>query len=164
MEHAHSRTAAAGPSRRLGRPTRHQLELRLDADPFWMSSLRVLTADLAMRADFDLDSVDDLILAVDEACSALVGIATPRHTLICCFAIGAEGITVTATLAGGRWAAEPYLPTDSLGWRILTTLADDVQLVRDELPNGERAAGIRLVKQRAPGVGRAASPTQRMPP
>jgi serine/threonine-protein kinase RsbW len=131
----------------IGRLADHQLELRLDADPFWMAPLRAFTSDIAARADFDLDAVADLTLAVDEACAALVGAAAPRDTLVCRFAVGTDHITVTATLPG-CWPQERLLPDDGIGWRILTTLADDVQLL-DELP----APGIRLTKHRAPSGG-----------
>jgi serine/threonine-protein kinase RsbW len=122
----------------------HQLELRLDAHPFWMAPLRALTSDLAARADFDLDAVADLTLAVNEACTVLVEAAAPRDTVVCRFAVGPDYITVTATLPSLWPQAQPRYDS-SIGWRILTTLADDVQLVDEE-----RAPGIRLTKHRAP--------------
>lgn len=145
MEHAHSRSRLDGLGAAGGGRLDHQLELHLDTDPFWMSSLRAVTTDLAMRADFDLDSALDLTLAVDEACTALVGVAAPRDTLVCSFEVGAEQITVTATLPAGWQPGERHPRTDGFGWLILTALTDNVELL-----DGEHAAGIRLVKRRAP--------------
>lgn len=128
---------------------RHQLELRVDADPFWMSSLRALITDLAMRADFDLDAVADLTLAVDEACALLIGASAPHETLVCRFAVSADSITVTATLPPVEHPARrPNLPTDTFGWRVIRTLADEVELL-----TADGAPGIRLTKLRMAAGG-----------
>jgi serine/threonine-protein kinase RsbW len=129
------------------RAVRHQLELRVDADPFWMSSLRALITDLAIRADFDLDAVADFTQAVDEACAVLIGAAAPQDTLVCRFAVAADRITVTAMLPT-EWHAEyPGLAADTFGWRVMCTLADDVELMTDGM------LGIVLTKLRTVDAG-----------
>ena len=141
MEHEHTYPESDSLRTAFLLPTRHQLELRVDADPFWLSSLRALITDLAIRADFDLDSVADLTLAVDEACAALIGAAAPHDTLICRFAVSVDLITVSATLPTGWRADRPSLPTDTFGWRVIRPLADDVELMDDA-----GVLGIRLTK------------------
>ena len=46
--------------------------MRIPADLSQLFVLRSLAATLALREDFDLDQVEDVKLAVDEMCSALV--------------------------------------------------------------------------------------------
>jgi serine/threonine-protein kinase RsbW len=135
--------------RRAGRPSTqgpralHELEVRVDVDPFWMSSLRGLVTDLAIKADFDLDAVADLTLATDEACSELIGISNPEDTLACNFAIDAQRITITASVAADWWRTSAAIPTDTFGWRVMSTLVDDVEPLDES-----RLIGIRLTKFR----------------
>ncbi|HEY3260834.1 MAG TPA: ATP-binding protein [Pseudonocardiaceae bacterium] len=133
---------------------RHQLELRVDAEPFWMSGIRALTTDLAIRADFDLDSVADLTLAVDEACAMLIDVAEAGDTLACRFSVTVDEIMVTATLPVGRRVDRPSLATNTFGWRVMVTLADDVDLIDSSEDVGRDAAlAIRLTKRRGPAGG-----------
>lgn len=131
MEHE-NRHRSDGLRTAFRSPPRHQLELRVDADPFWMSALRALITDIAIRADFDLDSVADLTLAVDEACAVLIGAAAPHDTLVCRFAVAVDRITVTATLPATWNRERRTVPTDTFGWRVIRTLTDDVELVQDD--------------------------------
>jgi serine/threonine-protein kinase RsbW len=145
VEHAAvEATYGSQKTARRPQPPRHQLEMRVDADPFWMSSVRALTTDLAIRADFDLDSVADLTLAVDEACAILIDVAQQQDTLVCRFAVAIDGITVTVSLPIGWHRDRPCLRTDSFGWRVITTLADDVELVDGS--GGEGMLAVRLTK------------------
>ncbi len=101
------------------------VEVRVPAVPRAVITMRTVAADLAARAEFTLDAVADLRMAVDEACSSLVALARPDTRLTCSFNVGEEHITVTATV---RTTGE-RLSTDSFGWRVLTTLADDVRML-----------------------------------
>jgi serine/threonine-protein kinase RsbW len=144
------RAHGSGAHGRL-RSVRHQLELRVDADPFWMSALRALTTDLAIRLDFDLDSVADLTLAVDEACAMLIATAGHRDTLVCWFAVSPDRVTVTVTLMAAWRDHRPALRTDTFGWRVMVTLADEVELVADN--DGDGTPAIHLSKLRIPVGG-----------
>jgi serine/threonine-protein kinase RsbW len=96
-------------------------EVRLAADPAQLYVLRSVTAALALRAEFDLDEVDDLTLAVDEMCSALVARASRGEVLNCQFRAAADSVRVRASVPSddGR-----PLPTNTFGWTVLTTLTD----------------------------------------
>ena len=61
------------------------VELRMAANPTQLSIVRAVAADIAMRQDFDLDAIEDLKLAVDEACSTLITLAAPDAVLSCTF-------------------------------------------------------------------------------
>lgn len=87
--------------------------------------LRTVMADLASRADFDLDTVEDLRLAVDEAASELVGLARPEARLSATFVLTDAELQVTVSV-GAREGAR--VATESFGWRVLSTLADQVDV------------------------------------
>ena len=53
------------------------VEMRLPADWAYLSVLRTATAGLAARLDFTLDEIEDLRIAVDEACAMLLPDAVP---------------------------------------------------------------------------------------
>ena len=61
-------TAAPGqPAER--REAQDQVTVRMPAEGAYLSVLRTATAGLAARLDFTLDEIEDLRIAVDEACA-----------------------------------------------------------------------------------------------
>ena len=99
------------------------VELRMAADPTQLSIVRAVAADIAMRQDFDLDSIEDLKLAVDEACSTLISLATPGAVLSAQFVV-VDGSVQVFTKVGSQRSAPP--DRDSFGWRVLSALVDSV--------------------------------------
>ena len=89
-----------------------------------LPTIRLVAADLAARADFDLDSIDDLRMAVDDLCAMLVRIAPKNATLRCRFTARPERIEVAADVDVEDGTEPP--PTRSFSWRVLECLADDV--------------------------------------
>ncbi len=100
------------------------IELHTTASAIAIPTIRTVAADLAARADFDLDSIDDLRMAVDDVCTMLVRIAVLNATLTCRFTVRAERIELAAEVDADG-SADP-LPTRSFGWRVLESLADEV--------------------------------------
>ena len=127
----------------------HVVEVRVDADPAQLSVLRAVVGDLAMRADFDVDAIADLRLAVDEACSALIRLASPGSTLVCRFQPDPLGLSVTAEVTSED-ATGPR--TDTFSWRVLTALTDAVSTAVDSAPDGQHLVRLDLSKQRVAGV------------
>lgn len=127
------------------------VEIRTAARAALIPTVRAVASDLAARADFDLDSISDLRMAVDEACATLVGLAAPGSALRCTFDVHGERIEVAARVDTSAGAA---LPTDSFGWRVLQTLADQVSVESGEegAPEGRSALTIRLHKLAGPGL------------
>lgn len=115
--------------------------------PPQVASVRVVAADLAARADFDLDTVSDLRMAVDEACSTLATLARPGSRLHCTLRTAPDRITVTARIPE---PASTRIPQGTFGWRVLTTLTDKVEILADN-GSGAPSLGIRLIKVR-PGA------------
>lgn len=99
------------------------VEVRVLADPEQLPVMRAVVGDLAMRADFDVDTIADLRLAVDEACSSLVRIAAERSQLVGRFRTENDVLEFTAEVNSPD-ASGPRKNTFS--WRVLSALSDDV--------------------------------------
>jgi len=126
------------------RPNRRTVVMQLRAEASELSTLRLVAADLAARADFDLDSVEDLRLAVDEVASELVAVAAADAMLRCTFCLDATQMEVTSSVPVKSGSS---LRQDSFGWRVLTTLVDEVQ-VGGEPDTDPPLVSITLVKRR----------------
>lgn len=138
-EYAATSTADDG-----GPKHRRTVVLQVKAEASELPPLRLVAADLAARADFDLDTVEDLRLAVDEAVSELVAVAAVDAVLRCTFRLDAAQLEVTSSVP-----AKPgsILQQDSFGWRVLTTLVDEVRITREPDPDTP-VMSITLLKRR----------------
>jgi serine/threonine-protein kinase RsbW len=127
--------SAAGASRTAGAvasvaepPQDHgegqdRVVVRLPADGAYLSVLRTATAGLAARLDFTLDEIEDLRIAVDEACAMLLGQAIPGSSLECCFTLGRENMTISVSVP----CLTPQVPaSDTFAWTVLAALAGSV--------------------------------------
>ncbi|MHA6800638.1 ATP-binding protein [Bounagaea algeriensis] len=127
------------------------VEVRVAADPTQLPVLRAVAADLAMRADFDVDSVADLRLAVDEACSSLVRLAISDTQLHCRFRTWEDSLSISAEVA----SEDSYGPRkDTFSWRVLSALAESVStsVEADTSINGRHQVRIELTKGRTAQV------------
>ncbi len=70
----------------------------MPAEGAYLSVLRTATAGLAARLDFTLDEIEDLRIAVDEACAMLLSQAIPGSDLECNFALGREEMTISVSV------------------------------------------------------------------
>ena len=124
------------------------VEVRTSATAALIPTIRAVASDLAARADFDLDAISDLRMAVDEACATLVDVAAPASMLRCVFRVHAEHIEVHVHVHAD--SADATVSTDTFGWRVLQTLADHVEALRQENADGAGhlgpTVGIRLDK------------------
>jgi serine/threonine-protein kinase RsbW len=104
--------------------TRDQVTVRMPADGAYLSVLRTATAGLAARLDFTLDEIEDLRIAVDEACAMLLGQAIPGSSLECTFSLSPDMLTISVSVA----CLSPRPPTgDTFAWTVLTALAGSVE-------------------------------------
>jgi serine/threonine-protein kinase RsbW len=113
-----SRGALAQDGRRADR-----LELRVPTTATQLPAVRAMAGDLAMRMDYDLDAVEDLRLAVDEACATLAAVAAGDAPLTVVFETTRAGLHIEAwvpTVEGQD------VPKDGFGWAVLATLVDEV--------------------------------------
>ena len=120
------------------------VEVRTAATAALIPTIRAVASDLAARADFDLDAISDLRMAVDEACATLVDVAAPGSPLRCRFRVDEDRIQVTAEVRAS--SAEITVATDTFGWRVLQTLTTDVAVHRIAGGDGHPVLGIVLAK------------------
>jgi serine/threonine-protein kinase RsbW len=99
------------------------VELNVPADPAYLAVIRTATAGLAARLDLTLDEIEDLRIAVDEACGLLLDRRChDGKTLRTSFSVGAGVLDVV--IAGPA----DVLPDDSsFAWSVLQALAGDVE-------------------------------------
>src|SRR3954465_2786163 len=81
--------------------------LTVPADGGYLGVLRTATAGLAARLHFALDEIEDLRIAVDEACAMLLAIATRGAELECRFAVTDDALTVEGSATTVRGARLP---------------------------------------------------------
>jgi serine/threonine-protein kinase RsbW len=103
-------------------PVRAEVSLRVPADGAYVSVLRTMTAGLAARLDFTVDDIEDLRIAVGEACALVLPEATPGGDLEADFRLTTGTLTITVSVpTDGPHVADE----DSFAWQVLTTLASD---------------------------------------
>jgi serine/threonine-protein kinase RsbW len=120
------------------------VEVRLPAAGAYLSVLRTATAGLAARLDFTLDEIEDLRIAVDEACAILLQQAQPGSILSCVFELIDESLKVTVSAP----TTEGHAPErDTFAWTVLSALAGEV----DSRVSEDRVVSISLRKQRGAG-------------
>ena len=95
-----TRGALAQDGRRAER-----LELRVPTTPTQLPAVRAMAGDLAMRMDYDLDAVEDLRLAVDEACAILAALGQDGEPLTVVFETTRTGLHIDAWVPA---ASNPY--------------------------------------------------------
>jgi serine/threonine-protein kinase RsbW len=100
-----------------------QVTVRMPAEGAYLSVLRTATAGLAARLDFTLDEIEDLRIAVDEACAMLLNQAIPGSDLECSFALGHDMMTISVSVP----SLAPTPPaSDTFAWMVLSALAGSV--------------------------------------
>jgi serine/threonine-protein kinase RsbW len=122
-----ARSAAAPPTAVMAdgecatdRDVQDQVTIQMPAEGAYLSVLRTATAGLAARLDFTLDEIEDLRIAVDEACGMLLGQAAPGASLECDFTLGPDRISIAVSALSER----PRPPArDTFAWTVLSALA-----------------------------------------
>jgi serine/threonine-protein kinase RsbW len=99
------------------------VELRVPASGAYLAVLRTATAGLAARLDFTIDDIEDLRIAVDEACALLIPLATPGALIDCRFDLQPHQFQVAVSVPS---ATTDPPPRDTFAWIVLTALAGDV--------------------------------------
>jgi serine/threonine-protein kinase RsbW len=107
--------------------------------------LRSAVGSLAARLDFTYEAIDDLRIAVDEACARILSVPGEPHELRLRITPADSRIEV---LASTDAEADEWPPEDlkeSLTAKILAALTDEVQFERVG-----RSPAVRIVKRAAP--------------
>lgn len=102
--------------------------ITLPADSAYLSVLRTATAGLAARLDFTIDEIEDLRIAVDEACAMLLPQAVPGADITCEFQLEEASIRVGVSVL----TVDGEQPSrDTFAWTVLSALAGDVDSSAD---------------------------------
>jgi serine/threonine-protein kinase RsbW len=120
--------------------------IKLPAAGAYLSVLRTATAGLAARLDFTLDEIEDLRIAVDEACAMLLSQALPGADLECTFHLDDDSMRVGVSVL----TVDGQEPSrDTFAWTVLSALAGEV----DSTAGVDDRVTITLLKRRS-GTGR----------
>ena len=121
---------------------RDVVTIKLPAAGAYLSVLRTATAGLAARLDFTLDEIEDLRIAVDEACAMLLTQAVPGADLECEFSLDTTlmRVAVSVLTLDGQ---EPS--RDTFAWTVLSALAGEV----DSASDVDNRVTITLLKRRS---------------
>jgi serine/threonine-protein kinase RsbW len=110
-------------------------------------TLRTLVADLALRQDFDLDSVEDLRMALDEACGMLLA-ASSDGELECVFSASPEQISLVVSV---QTLDRASFDEEGLSWQLVKALVTAVRKSVTPIGDGRRELSIELtLRSKAP--------------
>ena len=104
------------------------VEIRVPADGAYVATLRLSAASLATRCDLTVDEIEDLRLAVDEACALLLAHSGPDDVLEAVFTMATGELTVTASVPAAEGRS---VERGGFGWTVLGALATTVDVSHD---------------------------------
>lgn len=125
---------------------RDEIRLAVPATPEFLRLARVTASGLASRLKFSYDEVEDLRLAIDELCFALIGSRGRSGTVDISYAVRSDALEVVGVGNFDDDQTDPILA--SFSEQILTALVDDYAVYRDE----QGRPSFRLVKRRQPTI------------
>lgn len=102
---------------------RPDAELRLPADTAHVAVLRLTTAGIAARLDFTLEDIEDLRMAVGEACAMVMEGADPAGSLYASYFLGAGRLRIEVSV---DTTVKATRDEDSFAWQVLKTLGTDL--------------------------------------
>lgn len=104
--------------------------LTIPADPGFVHVARTVTSGVASRLEMSYDVVDDLRIAVDEACNRLMSLRRGGSRLILRVRPESDALTLAVSLDADP---DPWPSADAeetLSWMVISGLADDSQETR----------------------------------
>jgi serine/threonine-protein kinase RsbW len=110
------------------RPRSGRIELVFPADPSMVRLARLVASGVATSAGFDIDEVDDLRIAVDEGCAALIE-SGHGASLGLSFHLDRQSVDVYGTTESAGTSVDEL--RSSLSERILGVVADEHEFATD---------------------------------
>ncbi|MCW2496608.1 ATP-binding protein [Jatrophihabitans sp.] len=105
-------------------PIAGTVEVSVPVDVAYVATLRLVAASLAARCDLTVDDIEDLRLAVDEACALVLPLAEPDSTITAGYTLAPGELEVSIGVGTASTAAS--LDRTGFAWTVLTALASDV--------------------------------------
>ena len=121
------------------------MTLTIPAAPEHVRFARLLAGGLATQFDFDLDAVEDIRIAVDECCHALMGTATGIGTITISCGGSTDGIRIEG------WADAELSALTVPGYAELAEAILDAVVDTHELLIRDGRAGFIVTKRRTRG-------------
>ena len=100
------------------------VRIEIPASGEYLAVLRAAATGLAAGLHFTYEEIDDLRIAVDEACTQLLARRGRAETLEVTYAVRDASLDVEVTVPGGD--GNGPLDRDTFAWQILRALTDDV--------------------------------------
>ncbi len=109
------------------------ISLSVPADAGYVHVVRSVTAGVAARLAIGFDDVDDLRIAVTEACTRLLALGTAGRRLVIELAPADDGLSIAIEIDAeiATWPFEGSRET--LAWRVISGLVDEAH---EELRDG----------------------------
>ncbi len=124
-----------------GAPGGAEVKLVIPADPAYLRLARLAAADFGTRAGFSLEEIDDLRIAVDELCSAVMGYEKLDEAMTISYRTSGPEVEVEGILVcPDSWGLPPQ---SDLSRAIVAAVADD-----HHMQLGDGARRFRLLKRR----------------
>jgi serine/threonine-protein kinase RsbW len=123
-----------------------KVEFRVAAKLENLAIVRTLVAAVGTFEDLDSDTVSDLRLAVDEACTRLIRSAVPSATLVVTVCPMLDELVIDASTA---CSTDEIMEPGSFSWHVLSSLTDDIKTYANGSgPDGGRVVGISMSTRR----------------
>lgn len=109
------------------------ISLSVPAETGYVHVVRSVTAGVAARLAIGFDDVDDLRIAVTEACARLLSLGTAGRRLVIGLSPADDGLTVAIEI-DAELAAWPFEGSrETLAWQVISGLVDEAS---EELRDG----------------------------
>lgn len=123
-----------------------KVEFRVAARLENLALVRTLVAAVGTFEDLDSDTVADLRLAVDEACTRLIRSAVPDATLVVVVRSELEEVVIDASTS---CTTTDIMEPGSFSWHVLSSLTDDIKTYQDGQGSGDgQIVGISMSTRR----------------
>lgn len=107
-----------------------KISVEIPASGAYLAVLRAAATGLAAGLRFTYEEIDDLRIAVDEACSQLLARRAHAQTLKVDYTVDDSALQVRVSVPDAT-PGEP-LPRDTFAWQILRALTDEVDEGQDD--------------------------------
>lgn len=127
------------------------IAVSVPARPEFVHVLRSVVASVAARLDFPYDAIEELRIAVDEACSQLLATGGGRaSTLRLRITPSTDGVELVASSDAVRVPWPPANAERTLAWQVIEALAD-----RAAFEQHDGGPALRIAKSARPPRGAA---------
>jgi anti-sigma regulatory factor (Ser/Thr protein kinase) len=106
------------------------VRLAIPAAPEFLRLARLAAADVASRAGFSFEDIEDLRIGVDELCHLLMAPGTEDDQLQLTFTLQPETVTVEGE-GPSRNTGDPVVVQSELSQTIVTAVVDEHEVSRD---------------------------------